>query len=176
LSNLSHGLREPGSRGGRLGTRERASRAGPRRAGDGLGRSDASFTEKLPREAVLRADGRPFVASPSSPSNRHNQPNSSRENELRAAFKLSPRTQSCSQGPNRIRRLKRWWRYEGGGSPCRHCRASQAWNCLVTTPNYSLFANVPRWDDLHSDEADRLGLLRVFWRAACGGVACQRRL
>lgn len=69
---------------------------------------------------------------------------------LCAAFAISPETVIILTGTDQDEALERWWGYgelrrrEG----IAYLRALGI--ALVTTPNYSLFANIPRTDDMHS--------------------------
>jgi len=68
---------------------------------------------------------------------------------LRDAFRLEPSAKVILTGTATDPSLERWWSF----GECRvdAIRALQALGIsLVTTPNYSLFTDQPRWDDLHS--------------------------
>lgn len=69
---------------------------------------------------------------------------------LCAAFGIASGTTIILTGTDRDRPLERWWGLgEGGRRPI--VRALKAAGVgLVTTPNYSLFIDRPRWDDLHA--------------------------
>lgn len=78
------------------------------------------------------------------------EPKFASEADLRRAFKLSPDTTIILSGTDQDPPLERWWGY---GESVRLDIIRSLKNLgvsLVTTPNYSLFANSPRWDDLHS--------------------------
>ena len=65
-------------------------------------------------------------------------------------FGIRPDTTILLTGVNRDPPLERWWEL---GEACRIpiIRAMRAIGIsLVTTPNYSLFTDRPRWDDLHA--------------------------
>ncbi len=65
-------------------------------------------------------------------------------------FKLSPSAQVILTGTATDPPLERWWTL---GSPARResvRRLREIGIALVTTPNFSLFTDRPRWDDLHS--------------------------
>jgi hypothetical protein len=69
---------------------------------------------------------------------------------LCAAFGIAPGTTILLTGTDRDPPLERWW---GLGEMVRRTiiRALKAAGvALVTTPNYSLFIDRPRWDDLHA--------------------------
>lgn len=69
---------------------------------------------------------------------------------LLAAFGIAPGTPIVLTGIDRDAPLERWW---GLGEARRRAaiRALLAVGAvLATTPNYSLFVDVPRWDDLHA--------------------------
>jgi len=70
--------------------------------------------------------------------------------ELCAAFRLTPGTRILLTGTDKDAPLERWW---GIGEERRRAIIRALLACgvnLVTTPNYSLFIDVPRWDDMHS--------------------------
>jgi len=71
------------------------------------------------------------------------------ESELRAEFRLSPDTVIILTGTDQDPPLERWWRY-GVRRPEIIATLRRLGVKIVTTPNYSLFANSPRWDDMHS--------------------------
>ncbi len=69
---------------------------------------------------------------------------------LCAAFGIAPGTVIMLTGTDRDPPLERWW---GFGEEVRRVviRALKSVGVkLVTTPNYSLFLDRPRWDDLHA--------------------------
>jgi hypothetical protein len=69
---------------------------------------------------------------------------------LCAAYRISPNAKIVLTGTDRDPPLERWWGY---GETKRRgiIRGLKALGIVtVTTPNYSLFTNRPRWDDLHS--------------------------
>lgn len=69
---------------------------------------------------------------------------------LCAAFGIAPGTVIMLTGTDRDRPLERWW---GFGREVRRevIRVLKGIGVeLVTTPNYSLFLDRPRWDDLHA--------------------------
>ncbi len=69
---------------------------------------------------------------------------------LANAFGLGHDAQVLLTGTDRDRPLERWWAF--GKSLRREIiqAMKRAGIVLVTTPNYSLFIDRPRWDDLHS--------------------------
>jgi hypothetical protein len=71
------------------------------------------------------------------------------ESELRGEFGLSAETVIVLTGTDQDPPLERWWRY--GERRARIIASLRELGVsLVTTPNYSLFADTPRWDDMHS--------------------------
>jgi hypothetical protein len=65
-------------------------------------------------------------------------------------FKISKGTPFLLTGIQRDRPLERWWEL---GKAKRKAIISAAQDCgvvLATSPNYSLFLDRPRWDDLHA--------------------------
>ncbi len=70
--------------------------------------------------------------------------------DLRRAFGIESKSQVLLTGTDRDAPLERWW---GLGEARRRSilRALRAAGVsLVTTPNYSLFVDRPRWDDMHA--------------------------
>jgi hypothetical protein len=70
--------------------------------------------------------------------------------ELCDDFKISADTPLLLTGVQRDRPLERWWEL---GADRRKVIIQAALDCgavLATTPNYSLFVDRPRWDDLHA--------------------------
>lgn len=75
---------------------------------------------------------------------------------LCAAFKLSAGTRVLLTGTDKDPPLERWW---GIGEQKRRGIIQTLVRSgvkLVTTPNYSLFTDVPRWDDMHA-------MKRIAW-------------
>ncbi|WP_441323993.1 hypothetical protein [Inquilinus sp. CA228] len=72
------------------------------------------------------------------------------EVELRERFRLGPNTTIILSGIDQDQPLERWWRYGREARVSAILALRRLGVSLVTTPNYSLFANRPRWDDLHS--------------------------
>lgn len=69
---------------------------------------------------------------------------------LCAAFRIACGTTIMLTGTDRDPPLERWWQLgEAGRRPIIRALAA-AGVSLVTTPNYSLFIDRPRWDDLHA--------------------------
>lgn len=69
---------------------------------------------------------------------------------LCAAFGIARGTTIILTGTDRDPPLERWWQLgEAGRRPIIHALAAAGVG-LVTTPNYSLFIDRPRWDDLHA--------------------------
>jgi hypothetical protein len=69
---------------------------------------------------------------------------------LREAFKLSDDTDVVLTGTAQDQPLERWWGLQTAGrlAVIRSIRESGV--ALVTTPNFSLAASAPRWNDLHA--------------------------
>jgi hypothetical protein len=77
--------------------------------------------------------------------------------ELRAAYRLAPETQLLITGIGEDLPIERWWGH-GMDKRAEVIRAMRAAGVsLMTTPNYSVTVNVPRWDDLHAIK--RIGLV-----------------
>ena len=71
-------------------------------------------------------------------------------NTLCAAFRISPNAKIVLTGTDRDPPLERWWGF-GEAKRRQIIKGLRALEITsVTTPNYSLFTNRPRWDDLHS--------------------------
>jgi hypothetical protein len=71
-------------------------------------------------------------------------------NTLCAAFRISPSSKIILTGTAQDPPLERWWGF-GEAQRRKVIRGLKALGiATVTTPNYSLFTNRPRWDDLHS--------------------------
>lgn len=69
---------------------------------------------------------------------------------LCAAYGIAPGTPLVLTGTNRDRPLERWWAL-GGARRRTVIRAARAAGVVAaTTPNFSLFLDRPRWDDLHA--------------------------
>lgn len=69
---------------------------------------------------------------------------------LRSAFGLAPDTEIIVSGAGRDAALERWWSI-GEDERCATIHAfKKAGVGLVTSPNFSLFSDRPRWDDLHA--------------------------
>jgi hypothetical protein len=69
--------------------------------------------------------------------------------ELRAAFGLAEGANIVLSGTDQDPPLERWWRF-GADRPSIIAALRGLGISLVTAPNYSLFADAPRWDDMHS--------------------------
>lgn len=82
------------------------------------------------------------------------------------AYGIGSEVQIVLTGTDQDPPIERWWRY----GTMRRSEAIANLRLLgvqlVTTPNYSLFPNVPRWDDLHSMK--RIALMQA--ELASGGV------
>ena len=70
--------------------------------------------------------------------------------ELAAAFGFGEDATVVLTGTDQDPPLERWWSYGAERRAQTIAQLHDLGIALVTTPNYSLFANVPRWDDLHS--------------------------
>lgn len=70
--------------------------------------------------------------------------------ELCANYRISPETLIVLSGTDRDAPLERWWSF--GERQRRQIIPTlrRLGIALVTTPNYSLFLDVPRWNDLHA--------------------------
>lgn len=69
---------------------------------------------------------------------------------LRAAYGIAPGIPIVLTGTDHDPPLERWWRL-GAAQRRQLIRQMRAAGVsLVTTPNYSLFTDRPRWDDLHA--------------------------
>jgi hypothetical protein len=69
---------------------------------------------------------------------------------LCAAYRIAPTTRIVLSGTDVDAPLERWWGL-GEAQRRRTIRALKRTGiALVTTPNYSLFLDVPRWNDLHA--------------------------
>jgi hypothetical protein len=69
---------------------------------------------------------------------------------MRSQFGIAPETAVLLTGTDRDPPLERWW---GLGETARRSIIRSLKNAgvvITTTPNYSLFLDRPRWDDLHS--------------------------
>jgi hypothetical protein len=63
-------------------------------------------------------------------------------------FKISRSAYLIASGTAKDRPLEGWWRLENREAVLMRLR--EVGVDLITTPNYSLFTDVPRWDNLHS--------------------------
>lgn len=70
--------------------------------------------------------------------------------ELCDAYGLDKDIQIILTGTDQDPPLERWWRYGTERRSQAIANLKALGIALVTTPNYSCFAHVPRWDDLHS--------------------------
>lgn len=95
------------------------------------------------------------------------EPKFGSEAELRAAFGLSPETKIVLTGTDQDPPLERWWAYGAERRAAAIAALKTLGVSLVTTPNYSLFVDTPRWDDLHSMK--RIALVNAEFLA--GGLA-----
>jgi hypothetical protein len=87
---------------------------------------------------------------------RSGQPRFSGPKELCDHLRVAEGTRFVLVGIQRDKPLERWWEL---GKEKRYSIIKSAQNCgaiLVTSPNYSLFLDRPRWDDLHA-------IKRIAW-------------
>lgn len=85
--------------------------------------------------------------------------------ELCDYFRVSPDTAIMLTGTNTDQAIERWWGLESGRREA--IRALRELDVvLATTPNFSLFTDQPRWDDLHAMK--RIGI--VWQEFVEGGV------
>lgn len=86
---------------------------------------------------------------------------------LRAAFGLASDVPLVLSGIAKDPMIERWWSYE---APRRRQAIAElramAGQILVTVPNFSLFRDVPRWDNLHAMK--RIAI--AWWEFVDGGV------
>jgi hypothetical protein len=83
-------------------------------------------------------------------SGRNGAPRFADHEALCAAFKIAPGTPVILTGTDQDAPIERWW---GLGEDKRRAviqSLRKAGVVLATTPNYSLFTDAPRWDDLHA--------------------------
>lgn len=83
-------------------------------------------------------------------SRRSGEPRIGSAEALRTAYRLVPETEVMLTGIGEDEPIERWW---GVGTKSRIAviRAMRAAGVgIVTTPNFSLTLNAPRWDDLHA--------------------------
>lgn len=76
--------------------------------------------------------------------------------ELCAAFKIAEDATIILTGTAQDLPLERWWGYGEQRGREIICALRDLGIALISTPNFSLFADAPRWDDLHSMK--RIGL------------------
>jgi hypothetical protein len=77
------------------------------------------------------------------------EPRYSTKKELASAFRVTSSAQLVLSGVANDRPLERWWSL--GDKRRERIRALRRLGvALVTAPNFSLFVDQPRWDDLHS--------------------------
>jgi hypothetical protein len=81
---------------------------------------------------------------------REGRPRFASHEELCRHYVIEPGTRVVLTGTDRDAPLERWWAL-GAESRGRIIRSlSSLGVILVTTPNYSVFSDVPRWSDLHA--------------------------
>lgn len=83
-------------------------------------------------------------------SRRTGEPRHASHEALCAAFCVSPGTPLVLTGTDRDRPLERWWGLGGERRRTVIRAAKSAGVVMATTPNFSLFLDRPRWDDLHA--------------------------
>lgn len=93
-------------------------------------------------------------------------PRFSTHEEVCEAYNLNIGTRIILTGTEQDPPLERWWRY-GSGRVDILAKIANLGVVLATTPNFSLFPDTPRWDDLHSMK--RIGIVHSEFMAA--GIA-----
>jgi len=83
-------------------------------------------------------------------SRRTGEPRHASHEALCAAFCVVPGTPLVLTGTDRDRPLERWWGLGGERRRVVIRAAKSAGVVMATTPNFSLFLDRPRWDDLHA--------------------------
>jgi hypothetical protein len=69
---------------------------------------------------------------------------------LYEAYRIAHRTPIVLTGTDEDPAIERWWGLEEPNRRGLIRRLRDLGITMVTTPNYSLFVDVPRWDDMHS--------------------------
>lgn len=93
------------------------------------------------------------------------------EDELLQRFKIQPGTKVILSGTSTDPALERWWSL--GARRVDAIRALKRLSIdFVTAPNYSLFNDRPRWDDLHSMK--RIALVQQEFQSE--GIVCALHL
>ena len=88
--------------------------------------------------------------------------------ELRKQFKIDQNSLIILTGVDKDRRIEPWWSL---GASTRKCILTQLTDLgieLVTTPNFSMFQNTPRTDDLHA----RKRIALTFQEFQEAGIRC----
>jgi len=88
--------------------------------------------------------------------------------EVSDAFKIDPTAHLFLSGVAQDREVERWWKHERSGRLKAIANLQRIGIAMVTTPNFSLMVDRPRWDDLHSMER----IADVFHEFVSEGVAC----
>jgi len=83
-------------------------------------------------------------------SRRTGEPRHASHEALCTAFCVVPGTPLVLTGTDRDRPLERWWGLGGERRRAVIRAAKSAGVVMATTPNFSLFLDRPRWDDLHA--------------------------
>jgi hypothetical protein len=99
---------------------------------------------------------------------RAGRPRFATKEELCAHFRLSLSTSLIVTGTDTDSQIERWWKLgrEGRVQTIAHLRHLGI--SLVTTPNFSVLTDVPRWGDLHSIAR----IAETFLEFTSGGVPC----
>lgn len=71
-------------------------------------------------------------------------------NDVAETFKIDPTAQLFLSGVAQDHEVERWWNLETRGRIKAISNLRRLGIAMVTTPNFSLMVDRPRWDDLHS--------------------------
>ncbi|HJP67485.1 MAG TPA: hypothetical protein VJ846_01190 [Sphingomicrobium sp.] len=74
----------------------------------------------------------------------------STRNDVAEAFKIDPAAKLLLSGVAQDHEVERWWKLETSGRIKAIANLRRMGIAMVTTPNFSLMVDRPRWDDLHS--------------------------
>lgn len=85
--------------------------------------------------------------------------------EVAEAYRLDPRTALFLSGVAQDREVERWWKLETRGRVQAIANLRRLGVAMVTTPNFSLMVDRPRWDDLHSMRR----IARAYHELVCEG-------
>jgi hypothetical protein len=72
--------------------------------------------------------------------------------DVSEVFKIDPAAQLFLSGVAQDHEVERWWKLEATGRIKAIANLRRLGIAMVTTPNFSLMVDRPRWDDLHSME------------------------